>query len=82
MPDDRPLYSRFAGHLDVRPDDKAVLMAVTNQATLLEVDLVSREVLWKYQFADTSGKKRDIYTAKYIYDVGFELNQTKKAKLR
>ena len=69
------IYSRTAGHLDVRKDEKAVLMAVSEQSTVFEIDLDGRTILWEYRFADADTPQ--ILAAKYCYDVSFEMNQTK-----
>lgn len=70
------IFSVNAGHIDVHPTESAALMAVTRQSRVIEVDLVQGDVLWEYQFGDPTTKTaRPIMTAKYCYDVSFEMNQ-------
>lgn len=68
--------SGVAGHLDINGDGTAVLMAVTHQGTIYEVDAETGDLLWEYICVDPSNKElKSIYTAKYCYDASFEMNQ-------
>jgi hypothetical protein len=62
-----------SGHLDVHRDGHHVLMTVTHQGTLWEIDLRTGEVLWEYIYVHPHGNGRrvGIHTAKYAYDPAF-----------
>ena len=80
-PPDHPVYSYASGHLDLSPDQSRVLMAVTEQSMILEVDTQTGELLWEYRFVDPDTQKpQPIHTAKYCYDVAFEMNQTESGE--
>jgi hypothetical protein len=72
------VYSATEGHLDLNRERDAVLMAISNDSKVLEISLDSRTVLWEYRFADTV--PTIIHTAKYCYDVSFEMNQKERSK--
>lgn len=70
------VFSYASGHLDLSPDQSRVLMAVTMQSMILEIDLQSGELLWEYRFVDSGTQMpQPIHTANYCYDVTFEMNQ-------
>jgi hypothetical protein len=70
------VHSGTAGHLDINKAGDAVLMAVTHQKIIYEVDLETGEVLWEYVCVDPANRVlRPIYTARYCYDVSFPMNQ-------
>lgn len=72
-----PVLSRASGHLDLNRQGDAVLMTVTYQSRVLEVDLDDGTVLWEYSFVDPVTKEPVLLqTAKYCYDVEFDFNQT------
>ena len=71
-----PVATRTAGHLDLRPDGKAVLMAVTHQSRVYEIDPASGRLLWEYLCIDPATRRAlPVYSAKYVYDVPMPLNQ-------
>ena len=72
------IFSDIAGQLCLNRDRSAVLMAVTNQSKVFEIDLNNRAVLWEYHLADKLPTK--IWTAKYCYNVSFEMNQKEGTK--
>jgi hypothetical protein len=74
------VFSESCGYLDLNRNESAVLMAVTRQDTLFEIDPDSGEILWEYQYADTSGENRPLFTAKYCYDVAFDMNQVEETE--
>lgn len=78
---DHAVFSHASGHLNLSPDQRTVLMAVTQQAMILELALDTGELLWAYRFVDPDAQTpRPIHTAKYCYDVVFEMNQTEAGK--
>jgi hypothetical protein len=80
-PPDHPVFSYASGHLDLSPDQNTVLMAVTEQAMILEIELRTGKVLWEYRLVDPDAHRpRPINTAMYCYDVSFELNQPESAE--
>lgn len=70
---DIDFYSEQAGHLALSRDKSSVLVTMTWQSKVYEIDLSTREILWEYRILDENPRK--IYTAKYCYDVEFEMNQ-------
>lgn len=76
-----PVYSETSGHLDINRARDAVLMAVTNQSAVFEIDLDKGTVRWEYRFVDPLAKQpRRLFTAKYCYDVSFEMNQAETGR--
>ena len=68
-------FTPVAGHIDVSPSDRA-LVALTEEGDVWEVDLRTGEVLWRYTHVDPATRARfPIYTAKYVDNVRFPLNQ-------
>ena len=65
---DTSVFSLSAGHLDLCADESKVLMAVSGQSRVLEIDLATRDVVWEYQHPG------ELYTAKYCYNTSFEMN--------
>ena len=75
MPD--KCYTEMAGHLDLHRDGNRVLMAVCEQGVVWEVDLRRGSVLWEYIYVhpNEDGKREEIETAKYVYNVSFPFNR-------
>lgn len=65
--------TKNSGHLDVHRDGNRVLMALTNQGAVWEVDPRSGELLWEYLYVHPhdDGTRRAIFTAKYVYEARF-----------
>jgi hypothetical protein len=62
-----------AGHLDIHRDSKRVLMTITHQGALWEVNPETGAVEWEYIYVHPGkkGRREPIYTAKYVYQAGF-----------
>lgn len=48
VPGEAPFLSSYGGQIDPHPDGQRVLVAVTQQGQVMEVDLVSGSVTWEY----------------------------------
>ena len=74
MPD--RCFTKGSGHLDLHPDRKRVLMAVTGQGVVWEIDLQQGKVLWEYIYVHPhkKGERMQILTAKYVHETEFAFN--------
>jgi len=67
-----PVRSVMCGHLDLSRNEDSLLIAVAEQSRVLEFDLDRGEVTWECRLP---GAPYQSNTAKFAYDVSFELNQ-------
>jgi hypothetical protein len=72
-----PFQSATAGHIDLDPSGKRMLVSFTHQGLVWEIDTESGEILW--EFVNTQPVKGrparvNVYTAKYAGALNFELN--------
>lgn len=42
-------FTAYGGHIDVRPDEQAALVSITDMGEILEIDLGTGEILWRYR---------------------------------
>ena len=75
-----PFASKFAGHIDISRDNRRALVTLTHSGAVWEIDLENGEVPWEYVYTHPQkpGRRRNIYTAKYVYDVTFPMNRDKE----
>lgn len=79
--------SASGGHIDVHKDSKRVLVSLSRQGRLVEIDLESGKIVWEFvnthdisnQHKDNADAERkfarfDTQTAKYVYDIAFPVN--------
>lgn len=74
---DRPFHSATAGHIDIEPSRKRMLVSWTHQGLIWEIDIDSGDVLWElintHRVNDKWGRM-SVYTAKYVDEISFPLN--------
>lgn len=70
------ILSTLQGHLDLHPEKKAVLMTLSYQSRIFEIDLNNGQLLWEYTFGEPELEFPGIATAKYCYDVSFPMNRS------
>ncbi len=66
-----------AGHLDIHPNGHRLLLALTHQGLVQEIDLSSGTILWEFIHGDKNKEGpllHPIYTAKYVFGVVFPFN--------
>lgn len=74
--------TQMAGHLDVHEDGRRVLVALTDQGAIWEVDLRSGKVLWEYLYVhpNQDGHRQPLLTAKYVYPHSFPFHDERNER--
>jgi len=71
---DRPFYTKTAGHLEIA-DERRVIVALSEEGNLWEVDIATGEVLWEYVYVDpATHRRKPLYTALSVSRT-FEFNR-------
>lgn len=72
-------HSQTAGHIDIHPNEKRMLVSWTHKGLVWEIDIESGEVLWEFinthPITEDQNGRISVYTSIYVENIEFEMNQ-------